>query len=82
MTTSLTRVAALDRLLSSLAAEICSRHRNLVRELRIEVRDGGVILSGKATCFFGKQIAFHEFARLAPLAVVANLIEVEYDAGA
>jgi hypothetical protein len=77
MITSLARLTALDLLLLSLAAEIRSRHRNLVRELRVEVRDGGVILGGKVTCFFGKQIAFHEFARASPVPVIANRIEVE-----
>jgi hypothetical protein len=58
-----------------LAAAILRLHRSLVRELRIEVVGGGVVLRGRAATFYGKQLALHEVLRRG-LAVVANDIVV------
>lgn len=59
----------------TLAAAILRLHRALVRELRIEVVGGGVVLRGRAATFYGKQLALHEVLRRG-LVVVANDIVV------
>ena len=61
---------------SELAADIRSRHRSLLRELRIDVVEGGVILHGHAYSFYGKQIAQHEVLRRTGLVLLANRIAV------
>jgi hypothetical protein len=61
--------------LDGVAAAILGRHRSQVRELRIEVAVGGVVLRGRAATYYGKQIAQHEVLRFG-LAVVANDIVV------
>ncbi len=60
-----------------LAEEVLTRHRSHLRALRIEVIEGGVVLHGTATTYYGKQVAFHEVIRAKRFAVVANLIEVQ-----
>jgi hypothetical protein len=57
-----------------LASDIRERHRSLLRDLRIEVVAGGVVLHGRANTFYGKQIAQHEVMRHS--VVVANRIVV------
>ncbi|MCS7168513.1 MAG: hypothetical protein RMI91_11040 [Gemmatales bacterium] len=47
-----------------------------VRELRLIRRNGGVILQGRASSFYGKQLAQTIFMRLCDLPVLANEIEV------
>lgn len=67
-----------------LAADIRWRHRSLLRELRIEVVEGGVILHGRAYSFYGKQVAQHEVLRRTNLVLLANRIAVaatSHDAG-
>jgi hypothetical protein len=59
-----------------LATLILNRHRGHLRELRIRRVEGGVVLHGVATSFYGKQIALHEVVRGSRFTVVANLIEV------
>jgi hypothetical protein len=59
-----------------LASEIRARHRDVLRELRIEVVPGGVVLRGRARTFYGKQVALHEVRRRCEFAVVANHITV------
>ncbi len=73
-----TTVCASDRDESfrQLAEEIRSRHRSQLRELKIEIVEGGVILSGMAASFYGKQIAFHEASDRYKLLVKANQITV------
>jgi hypothetical protein len=61
---------------SDLASEIRARHRNLLRELRIEVVAGGVVLHGHAYTFYGKQVALSEVSQRCEIAVVANHITV------
>jgi len=62
--------------LRELAADIRTRHRALLRELRIEKVHGGVALHGFAYSFYGKQIAQHEILRRGDLTIVANSIVV------
>jgi hypothetical protein len=58
-----------------LAADIRRRHRYLLRDLRIEVVAGGVVLHGRAVTFYGKQLAQHEVMRRS-FTIVANRIVV------
>jgi hypothetical protein len=58
-----------------LASDIRERHRGLLRDLRIEVVAGGVVLHGRANTFYGKQVAQHEVMRHS-VTVVANRIVV------
>jgi hypothetical protein len=57
-----------------LASDIRERHRSLLRDLRIEVVAGGVVLHGRANTFYGKQVAQQEVMRCS--VVVANRIVV------
>ena len=66
-----------DRILHRLATEVRNRHRDCLRELQIEIAEGGIVLYGRAITFYGKQIAFHEVRRLSSLTVVANRIQVQ-----
>jgi hypothetical protein len=59
---------------SRLASDVRGRHRGLLRDLRIEVVPGGVVLHGHARTFYGKQVAQEEVMRHA--VVVANRIMV------
>ena len=63
--------------LARLAASVRNRHRSHLRDLRIEVVEGGIVLRGCALTFYGKQIAFHEVCSLCQRTVVANRIEVQ-----
>jgi hypothetical protein len=67
----------LQQTLEQLAADIRARYRDVLRELRLDFVEGGLILRGRATRFYGKQIAFHEVKRLSRLVVLANQIVVE-----
>lgn len=62
---------------AELAADIRRRHRGLLKDLVIVVHDGRAELHGRATTFYGKQVALHEVLRLGGLRVVANRIVVE-----
>jgi hypothetical protein len=65
------------RTLEQLAADIRARYRDVLRELRLDHVEGGLILRGRATRFYGKQVAFHEVKRLSRLVVLANQIVVQ-----
>lgn len=75
-TTELACLSGVDQDLAQLAAQIRNRHRSHLRDFRIEAVWGGVILYGRASSFYGKQIAFHEVCSDGRFAVVANQIEV------
>ena len=62
---------------AELAADIRRRHRGLLKELLIVVHDGRAELHGRATTFYGKQVALHEVLRRAGLPMAANRIVVE-----
>ena len=71
------RVTSPARLEADLAADILRRHRNSIRELRVAVVEGGLILSGSAYSYYGKQVAQHESLRLTGLVLLANRVVVE-----
>jgi hypothetical protein len=68
--------ADLGSKLERLAADIRTEHRCHIRELRIEVAAGGVVLAGRAATFYGKQLALAEVIRRCGLPVAANRVEV------
>jgi hypothetical protein len=47
-----------------------------VRDLRVVVRQDGVILQGRATTYHAKQLAQHAAMELASMPILANDIEV------
>jgi hypothetical protein len=67
-----------EQVLLQVAAEIVASHRDHLRELRIEIVEGGLIIRGRAVSYYGKQIAFQEVTRRGGIAVVANEIEVQH----
>lgn len=77
MTTAIACLSEQARELVRLAAEIQTRHRSHLREFRIEVVEGGIILFGRSVTFYGKQIAFHEVCEGCECPVLANQIEVQ-----
>lgn len=77
MTTAIACLSELGRTLDRLATEIQNRHRSHLREFRIELVEGGVILLGRSVTFYGKQIALHEVRGGCKCEVLANQIEVQ-----
>ena len=51
--------------------------RGHVRDLRVVVLEGGVILEGRAATFYAKQLAQHVVTKVLGLSLRANRIEVE-----
>lgn len=60
--------------------EACVRRRLAgranVHGLRIVVRDGGLVLEGRATCYYAKQLAQHAAMAVTGLPLLANRIAV------
>lgn len=77
MLAEMTQSSGPEERLRQVATEILACYRNCLRELRIELVEGGVVIRGRATSFYGKQIAFHEVGRRCERAIVANEIEVQ-----
>jgi hypothetical protein len=65
-------IAQVDRL----EGVVQRRLGNRVRELRLVVRDNGVILQGRASTYHAKQLAQHAAMELVPLPILANDIDV------
>jgi hypothetical protein len=64
--------AEIDRLM----AETREKLRGRLSGLRIELRDGGIVLGGTARSFYAKQLALNAVMRGTPLPVVRNDIRV------
>ncbi|HSQ57984.1 MAG TPA: hypothetical protein VLM40_19830 [Gemmata sp.] len=77
MTTGILPLGNVESTLELIAAAIREQHRDVIRELRLVYIEGGVIIHGKATSFYGKQVAFHELKRRMKLEVLANAIVVD-----
>jgi hypothetical protein len=76
MTTAIVPHRELKRDFQQVANDIRDRHRDVLRELRLEYVEGGLILRGVAVAYYGKQVAFHEVKRRCGLTVLANQIVV------
>jgi hypothetical protein len=48
-----------------------------VRDLRVVVREQGLVLEGRAATFYAKQLAQHEAMLVTGLPLLANRIEVQ-----
>lgn len=48
-----------------------------VRDLRLVIRDGGLVLEGRAACYHAKQLAQHAAMTVSGLPLRANRIEVD-----
>jgi osmotically-inducible protein OsmY len=51
--------------------------RGRVRDLRVSPREGAVLLVGKASSYYAKQLAQHHVVKLLGVTVVVNEIEVQ-----
>lgn len=69
-----------DGELAELATAIHRVHRAHLRELRIEMTAGGLVLTGHAVSYYGKQMAQEEVLQRG-LAVVANDVAVGFSVG-
>lgn len=70
-----------ETLPARVAADVLTQHRGLVRELWVEVAEGGVVLHGTAYSYYGKQVAQHEVLRRTGLVLLANRVRVIGPAG-
>ncbi len=62
--------------LDQLEALVQSRLGGRVRDLRVVVRDDGLILQGRAPTYHAKQLAQHAAMEVGHLPILANDIEV------
>lgn len=62
--------------LAQLEAHLRIRLRDYVCDFRMTVRDGGLLLSGHARTYYGKQLAQHGVMQRSPLPIRANNIDV------
>ena len=59
-----------------LQAQVQRRLGNRIRDLRVIVRQDGLILQGRTATYHAKQLAQHAAMELAALPILANNIEV------
>ncbi|HVK15227.1 MAG TPA: BON domain-containing protein [Gemmataceae bacterium] len=59
-----------------LAVETGVMLRGRLAELRLELRDGGVVLSGTARSFYAKQLAQHAVMNGTDVPIVRNVFQV------
>jgi hypothetical protein len=78
MTTSATAESAVsaEEFAESLESQIQRRLAGRVRDLRVVLREDGVVLKGRSATYHAKQLAQHAAMELAAVPVVANDIEV------
>ena len=62
--------------LAQLEAEIQGRLRHYVRDFRMTIRDGGLVLYGLTRTYYGKQLAQHGVMERSRLPIRANNIDV------
>lgn len=62
--------------LSELEAHVQYRVNRRVRNLRLTVRDGGLVVHGSTHTYYAKQLAQHAIMEAADLPLMANEIEV------
>ena len=62
--------------LDGLAELVRRRLAGRVRDLRLVLRENGIVLQGRACSYYGKQLAQHEVLRVANAAQLVNEIEV------
>jgi len=62
--------------LDGLAELVRRRLAGRIRDLRLVLRENGIVLQGRACSYYGKQLAQHEVLRVANAARLVNEIEV------
>ncbi len=62
--------------LERLAEVIGRRLAGRARDLRLSRRDGGLVLKGRAGCYYAKQLAQHEVLKATRTPLLINEIEV------
>jgi hypothetical protein len=62
--------------LDDVEAKVFGRVGRRVRELRLILADGGLVLRGHARTFYVKQLAQHAVMEVTSMPIVANEIEV------
>ena len=62
--------------LAQLEADIQGRLRHYVRDFRMTVRDGGLVLYGHTGTYYGKQLVQHGVMERSRLPIRANNIDV------
>jgi hypothetical protein len=67
----------LEAVVQQVAVELLATHRSHLRELLIQVVEGGLVIRGRVVSFYGKQLAFHEVSRRCGRTVLANQVEVQ-----
>ena len=65
-----------DHLANRAAAILLQRWGRYVRDFRVEMLPGGLVLHGRAATYYAKQLAQHAAAEAAGLPVHNNAIEV------
>jgi len=65
-----------DRLVHQVAARLHCRLGNQVRDLKIVHHHDGLILHGRVSTYYGKQLAQHVVMEISGLSFVANEIDV------
>ncbi len=65
-----------DPEIATLEAQLRSRLRGQVSGLRVQARDGGLVLEGRSRTYYAKQLAQHGVMRSSRLPILANDIEV------
>lgn len=68
--------AAADHWARRAAAILLQRWGRRIRDLRVELEGGGLVLHGWAATYYAKQLAQHAAAEAAGLPVHTNAIEV------
>jgi hypothetical protein len=62
--------------MGQLEADVQSRLSGRVQQFRLVVRDGGLVLTGHARTYYGKQLAQHAVMEATALPILANEIQV------
>ena len=62
--------------LDGLAELVRRRLAGRIRDLRLVLRENGIVLQGRACSYYGKQLAQHEVLRVVNAARLVNEIEV------
>jgi hypothetical protein len=62
--------------LAQLQAQVHGRLQGKVRDLRLLVRGDGLVLQGRAHCYYLKQLAQHSVMAVTRIRILANEIEV------
>ncbi len=63
--------------IEELQRRIQSRMGNQVRNLSLDLENGGLILRGNSCTYYAKQLAQHTVLELTQMPLIANKIEVE-----